>query len=257
VADDDMLAFSNELAYKILLSFFPFMLFLVSLLGFLNLEDSHLMERMYGALPGEISGTVSRFMEELRERRSAGLLSAGLLMSVYSASNGFRAVMSGVNKAHGYRDERGWIKKTALCAALMLIFTCSIVVMLVLWIFSDAIVEATRAFLPFSVSVAAQWVSAIVAWVVLVGATAWIYHLACSKGGNGWRVLPGACATVTLWAISSEVLALFFMQYSNIPLIYGSIAGMFMLVVWLNLVAFFLLLGNAINALIWRVVVVR
>jgi len=247
-----MFAFSNELAYKILLSFFPFMLFLVSLLGFLNLEDSPLVARMYGALPGDITDTVMRFVDELRERRSAGLLSAGLLMSVYSSSNGFRAVMSGVNKAHGYKDERGWIKKTVLCAVLMLIFACSIIIMLVLWIFSDAIVKGTRDFLPFSVSIVAQWASAIVAWVVLVGATAWIYHLACSKGGNGWRVLPGACATVTLWAISSEILALFYTQYSNIPVIYGSIAGMFMLVVWLNLVAFFLLLGNAINALLWR-----
>lgn len=237
--NDDLFALSNELAYKILLSFFPFLVFLVSLLGFLDLEGWQLFE----ALPVDAGAVVGNFIAELKTRPSPGLLSASLLVAVYSASNGFRAVIRGVNKAHGYHDNRNWIKKTALCAALMMIFTFSIIVMLALWIFSDAI----AALLPFPLTLVKLAASAV-SFAVLIGATASIYYLACARHGAG-RIFPGACATVALWAISSEAFGIFITHFSNISVIYGSIAGVFILIIWLNLITFFLLLGNSINAL--------
>lgn len=247
--DDDLFALSNELAYKILLSFFPFMVFLVSLLGFLDLQDSDAIMRFFENLPQDIAATLNNFIAELQARPSAGLLSASLIVAMYSASNGFRAVMRGVNKAHGYVDKRNFIKKTAICAALMLIFTFSIVIMLGLWIFSDALVSTLAPFLPINLNLAIRITSAVIALVVLVGSTTWIYYLACAKPKKG-KLLPGACVTVLCWAIASEAFAIFVGQFSNISVIYGSIAGIFILIIWLNLISFFLLLGNSVNSLL-------
>jgi len=230
--DDDLFALSNELAYKILLSFFPFIIFLVSLLGFLDLEDFHFIAELFEALPADIAAVAVNFVAELQARPPMGLMSASLLVSIYSASNGFRAIIRGVNKAHGYRDERSWLKKTFLCAGLMAIFTFSIVVMLAVWLFSHGVV------------------SAVLSVALLIGVTAGMYRLACSRRENGAALLPGACVTVVLWAVSSEIFGIFISRYSNISVIYGSIAGIFILVVWLNLISFFLLLGNSVNALL-------
>ena len=240
--DDDLFALSNELAYKILLSFFPFIVFLVSLLGFLNLEDSPTAARLFEVLPADVESVVENFIAEIRSRPSPGLLSASLLVSIYSASNGFRAVIRGVNKAHGYNDDRSWIKKTALCAGMMLIFSFSIIVMLVFWIFSSAIF----AMLPFPFM---KLISAAISLTVLVGSTAWMYWLACARRGKG-KILPGACVTVVLWSISSEIFGIFINRFSNISVIYGSIAGVFILVLWLNIISFILLLGNSVNAIL-------
>ena len=251
VLEDDLLALSNELAYKILLSFFPFLVFLVSLLGFLNLEDSPFVAQMFEILPKDIGLVVENFVAELQAQPSGGLLSVSLLVSVYSASNGFRAVIRGVNKAHGYKDERSWTKKTALCAGLMLIFTISIILMLTLWIFSDSIIALLQQFFPFNASIAVRLTSAVISVLVLLAATAWMYRLACVlPHHNAGRILPGACTTVVLWSISSEVFGVFINRYSNISVIYGSIAGIFILIIWLNLISFFLLLGNTVNALL-------
>jgi len=247
--DDDLFALSNELAYKILLSFFPFMVFLVSLLGFLHLDDSSFVHRLFEALPIDVSLVMENFVGELQAQPSPGLLSASLLVSMYSASNGFRAVIRGVNKAHNCRDDRNWIKKTALSAALMLIFTFSIVVMLTLWIFGDALFDMFEHLMPFNTGIITQLATPLVSLTVLVVATTWIYRLACAKPNIG-RIFPGACATVALWAISSEVFGIFFSQFSNISVVYGSIAGIFILIVWLNLISFFPLLGNSINAVL-------
>ena len=247
--DDDLFALSNELAYKILLSFFPFMVFLVSLLGFLHLDDSSFIHRLFDVLPVDISLVMENFVAELQAQPSPGLLSASLLVSMYSASNGFRAVMRGVNKAHNFKDERNWIKKTALSTALMLIFTFSIIVMLTLWIFGDALLNMLSHFIPLNTGIVTQIATSVVSLSVLVVATTWIYRLACAKPKIG-RIFPGACATVALWAVSSEAFGIFFGRFSNISVVYGSIAGIFILIVWLNLISFFLLLGNTINALL-------
>lgn len=248
-AQDDLFSLSNELAYKILLSFFPFMVFLVTLLGFLNLENSPFVARLYEALPMDIGNVVKNFATELQSRPPKGILSISLMVSIYSASNGFRAVIRGVNKAHDYKDNRSFIKKTALCAGLMLIFCFSIIIMLSLWIFSDALLSWLAPHFSFNITMAAKLASAVIALAVLVAATAWMYYLACARHGTG-KILPGACATVILWAVSSEIFSIFISQYSNISVIYGSIAGIFILIVWLNLISFFLLLGNSVNALL-------
>lgn len=249
VIDDDLLALSNELAYKILLSIFPFMIFLVTLLGFLNLESSAFVLRLFEQLPADISIVFIDFISEVQERPSTGLLSISLLISIYSSSNGFKAVIRGVNKAHGYKDHRNFVTKTALCIALMLIFTFSIITMLVLWVFSDAIIAGLTTVIPFNINIVVKFFYTAIAFVMLVGVTALMYYLACARHGKG-KTLPGACATVILWAISSNVFAIFVSQFSNISIIYGSIAGVFILIIWLNLIAFFLLLGNSVNALL-------
>ena len=242
--DDDLFALSNELAYKILLSFFPFMVFLVSLMGFLDLQNFVLL---FENLPPDIAVTLNNFVSELQARPSRGLLSASLVVAIYSASNGFRAIIRGVNKAHNYIDKRSFIKKTALCAALMLIFTFSIVIMLGLWIFSDAILSTFV--ISRGLSIAFKIGFGLIALVILIASISWIYWLACAQHDTG-KILPGAVTTVILWAISSEVFAIFISNFSNISVIYGSIAGVFILIIWLNLISFFLLLGNSVNALL-------
>ena len=247
--DDDLFALSNELAYKILLSFFPFMVFLVSLLGFLNLQDTQTIMRLFENLPQDIATTLYQFISELQARPSAGLLSASLIVSIYSASNGFRAVMRGVNKAYGFNDKRSFIKKTAICAALMLIFTFSIIIMLGLWIFSEILLSTLIPHLPLGINITIRISSALIAIGVLIASISWIYWLACAQRDKV-RILPGACTTVILWFIASEAFAIFISQFSNISIIYGSIAGVFILIIWLNLISLFLLIGNSVNALL-------
>ena len=247
--DDDLFSLSNELAYKILLSFFPFLIFLVTLLGFLRLEDSPVVHQLFELLPDDIGYVIENFVTGLQAQPQAGLLSFSLLVSMYSASNGFKAIVRGVNKAHGYHDGRSLLKKTALSLGLMLIFTFSIITMLVLWIFSDAIIAALQHLVPFDTLMLVRVASAGIALAVLIGTTSWMYYLACAQRGE-CRIFPGACATVALWAISSNIFGIYISRFTNISLIYGSLAGIFILIIWINLISFFLLFGNTINALL-------
>ncbi|MCL2015154.1 MAG: YihY/virulence factor BrkB family protein [Defluviitaleaceae bacterium] len=247
IIEDELFSLASELAYKILLSFFPFLVFLVSVLGFLNLQDSPLVYQLFEMFPEDIAQVIVNFMVELTIGTSGGLLSGSLLISVFSASNGFRAVMRGVNKAHGFKEERGFFKSLLLSIGLTFIFAFSLVSMLALWVFGNNIVHALRQFFDFDIGLALQATSAAVAFVALVVLIALVYRLACVRRTV---VLPGALTTVLLWAVSSSIFSLVIDNVVNFSMIYGSIAGVFILIIWLNLIALFLLLGNTINSII-------
>ena len=254
--EDELFAASNELAYKLLLAFFPFLVFLISLLSFFTAEDSRLVLLLYETLPDDISALVARFLEESQLVRSRGLLSAGLLVSIYSSSNGFRAIIRSVNKAYGQKDTRHWLKQTVLCISLMLLFTFSLIVMLVLWMFGDAFVGLIRSVVPLSdfIYSVMQWGAMAISWGVLTLTAMIIYRLALVPLKNGARgsfksFFPGAGLAVAASLIASEVFGFVIARFSNFSVLYGSIAGVFILIIWLNLIAFILLLGNTFNAL--------
>jgi len=235
------------LTYRVLLAFFPFLIFLMSLLGFIDLDTSAIIEPMYSVLPGDVAVLVADFLQGLEETRSRGLLSAGLFFSVYNSANGFRAMIRSANAAFDTRDERGIVKQVLLSLAMMLLFATVIVVMLVMLVLGryvwDLFVhdDLEALFIPLSTAGAL---------VVMTFATMLMYKLALAKKIRLRQVMPGAVVTVLAWAVSSGVFGFAITNFTQYPAIYGSIAGVFILILWLNLISVILLVGNEINALL-------
>ena len=235
------------LTYRVLLAFFPFLIFLMSLLGFIQLDTTAILAPLSYALPGDVAALVSEFLQGLEQTRSRGLLSAGLFFSVYNSSNGFRAVIRSTNAAFETRDSRGIVKQVALSIGMMTLFALSIVVMLIMLVLGRYIWDI---FIPDNLEILFLPLSAAGAFLVMFFAIMLIYKLACAKPLKLRQVLPGALFTVLAWAVSSAIFAFAIPNFTQYPAIYGSIAGVFILILWLNLVSVILLIGNEMNALL-------
>jgi len=221
-----------SLTLRVLLAFFPFIVFLMSLMGFLEIDTYAILEGLYDVLPPDISALVANFVLELSETRSAGVLSAALFFSVYNTSNGFRAIIRATNSAYNIDERRGLVAQIFLSFALMLLFAGALIVMLALLVFWRHIWG---------------YVAALFALFVF---TAFIYKLACAKPLPLRHILPGAAITVIAWVVTSSLFGIVTHSFTQLPVIYGSIAGVFLLILWLNTVATILLAGNEINALL-------
>jgi len=235
------------LTYRVLLAFFPFLIFLMSLLGFTQLDTSAILAPIYYILPGDVATLVSDFLQGLEQTRSRGLLSAGLFFSVYNSSNGFRAIIRSANLAFDTRDRRGIVLQVALSLALMLLFAFALLVMLVMLVLGRHIWDI---FVPDDLEVLFRPLSAIGALVVMAFATMLIYKLAPARKLRLLQVLPGAIFTVVAWAVSSAVFGFVIPNFTQYPAIYGSIAGVFILILWLNWISVIMLIGNELNALL-------
>ncbi|MCL2528188.1 MAG: YihY/virulence factor BrkB family protein [Defluviitaleaceae bacterium] len=245
--EDQVMERAAGLTYRILLAFFPFFIFLMSLLGFTQLDTSAVLAPIYYVLPRDVAVLVEEFFQGLEQTRSTGLLSTSLFFSVYNSVNGFRAIVRSANAAFGTQDRRGFVKHAALSLALMLLFAFTIVVMLVLIVLGrhiwDIFIhdELEMLFMPLSTAGA----------LVIMGlATTLIYKLAPARKLKFLQVLPGAALTVIAWAVSSAVFGFVIPNFTQYPAIYGSIAGFFILMLWLNLITVILLIGNEFNAML-------
>jgi len=236
------------LTYRILLAFFPFLIFLMTLMGFMDIDETAILEGLYFVLPGEVAVLVANFVYELGDIRSAGLLSTALFFSVYNTSNGFRAIVRITNHSYGVEENRGIVFQVGVSFLLMLLFAFTLIVMLGLLVFGRQI---WGFFFPGGPELFYTIASGGGALVILVLVTMTIYKLSCAAKMRFRNVLPGAVLTVVAWAVISAVFGFVIPNFTQYPAVYGSIAGVFILILWLNIICAVLLVGNEVNATLW------
>jgi len=233
------------LTYRILLAFFPFLIFLMSLIGFLDVDKDGMLEGLYKVLPGDISQLVAEFVIELGDVRTGGIMSTALFFSLYNTNNGFRAAVRCINLSWDEEGQMGLVRQVLLGLALTLLFTVAIIVMLGLVAFGR---QLWLIFFPAGNELMFTVASGFSAVVVLAFATMLIYKLANARKLIFSQVLPGAAITVVGWVVASTLFGFITQNFTQYPAIYGSIAGVFILMLWLNTVAVLLLVGNEFNA---------
>jgi len=173
------------------------------------------------------------------------------LFSIYSACGGFSAMTRCLNKAYGQTDQRGFIHRFALCLLMMVIFALSIITMVITLVFPGNLLTLLSEIFPIPASIETLlfWIGTVASLFVLILTVMLIYGIAHAKKTAFAGLLPGAAVTVLLWSASSYGFSFFINKFSRMSAIYGSIAGVFMLTIWLNLVSLFLLIGNEVNSL--------
>src|SRR5919112_2218199 len=105
---DDMMTYAAALAYRILLALFPFIIFLLTLLGALGLSNffDRLLNQARAALPPDGYDLLARVIGEIRGQPREGLLSASILFALWAASTGMRSVMNALNVAYKVEETR-------------------------------------------------------------------------------------------------------------------------------------------------------
>jgi membrane protein len=234
-----------ELTYRVLLAFFPFIIFLMAWVGFLQVDEGVLLRHIPSIFPEDVAQLILGFLHDLSTAQSRGLLSTGLFFAVYNTTNGFRAVIRVVNHAYEIEDRRGLPKRILLSFVLMILFTLGLVFTVGALMFGA---EVWAWLFPRAPGILFSIIRIAGASAALIIITSVIYKISCAKKLPLRRVLPGACVAMAGWVIASAVFGFVITNFTQYPAIYGSIAGVFILILWLNLICVILLVGNTLNA---------
>ncbi|PJO45257.1 YihY/virulence factor BrkB family protein, partial [Lysinibacillus xylanilyticus] len=87
-------------AWFFLLSFFPLLIFLVTLLPYLNLKSTQVYSFLVNIMPDEVYRLIEDTLDEILTNRNSSLLSVGILGTIWSASKGINALIRALNKAY-------------------------------------------------------------------------------------------------------------------------------------------------------------
>ena len=252
VKRDDIFALASQLAYYLVLSFFPFLMFLFTLIGFINLDSTTVLEALQTILPITVFELVETIILEIVDSQNTGLLGVSVLLAVWTASSGFRAVIKGVNKAYNLHENRNYIRRAIMSFLSIIALAITILLSLSLLVFGDVISKHLISNLPFSEVLNIVWnilrYGVIILILILIFAS--IYRYTPAEKVKWKYVLPGAVFTTIGWLIISVVFSFYINNYSNYSRFYGSLAAVFILMIWLFLTSIIFMLGVEINAVL-------
>ena len=149
VNNDDIFALGAQLAYYLILAFFPFLIFLLTLVGFSRLNSADILDGLRTILPNNVFTLVDTTVVEIVDTQNAGLLGASIALSMWSASSGFRAVIKGVNKAYDIREHRSFIKRAFIAIFFTLALALIIMLTLAMLVFGEIIGKYLISVFPF------------------------------------------------------------------------------------------------------------
>ena len=199
--DNEITALATKLTYHLIFALFPFLIFLISLVGFFNIQADYLMTEVSSILPGEIADMVNNVINEVVDTRNPSILTTSLVLALYTVANGFRSIMRGINRVYVQKDERHFLKRWGLCLVLVLVLAAAIIFSLLGVIFGGAIQNLfpTNAFVDGVFSV----FGVLVTFAILLFAVVLIYCLSSAKKHRFLHLLPGAVLTILVWGISA------------------------------------------------------
>lgn len=240
------------LSYYFLFSLFPALLFVVALLSYLPLAG--VQERMLGygreMMPPAAAMTLENTLDEIVNARRGGLLSLGILATLWASSNGMASLMSTLNAVWGVREARAWWKRRLLAVLLTIGFSVFIIAAMVLMVFGPKIGGLVANWFGLGDVFTVLWNVVSIPIVVacaLIGIQL-VYYLAPARARHWHWITPGAAVALVAWLAMSFGLRLYVSHFGNYSATYGSIGGVILLMLWLYLSSLVFLIGAEIDA---------
>jgi membrane protein len=252
-SDDKLTHWAAALTYYGVLSIFPALLALVSILGLIGSSAIQpLMDNLTTVAPGPAKEIVTGALEALQQSSGTGVVFVvALAAAIWSASGYISAFMDASNAVYDIEEGRPIWKKLPLrlgITVLMLVLLAAGAVAVVL---TGPVAEAAGNL--FGVGDSAVQVWNIAKWPVLVLIASFmfavLYYSAPNVKQPGVRsVLPGGVLAVVLWVVASAAFALYVASFGSYNKTYGALGGVIVFLVWLWLTNLAILLGAEFNA---------
>ncbi len=250
-----MPTYAAALAYRILFSLFPFLIFLTTLLAFLGIPEffDWMRERAAYVLPGPAMEQVNTVLDEL-ERPQGGLMSLAIALTVWSASTAVMGTMNALNVAYGVTERRPLWKRVPVS----ILYTLALAVMLI----TAAVMMATG---PSLLTALAHYVGldtlfmTVWTWLrwplaacVMLLAVAIVYYAAPNLKQRFHLMTYGAVVAVSSWIMATLAFGYYVQHFASYSKSYGSVGAVIVLLFYFFLSAAALLLGAEVNAVIMR-----
>ena len=239
-----------ELAYFLILTFFPIMICISAFVNELHLNLSGLVDHADPFLPEGGLGIFQDYLTYIDTNQSSTMLFTGAFLTILFASAAVRGLMNFMRELYGRATFRGLgqVVASVLFSVLLLatIYLSLAVVVTGNWFFHllgqmlrlEGLVERFGTW---------QWVKYLLLLAMVFLFILLLYRFAAPLDKPRPPVVPGALAAAAALAVASMIFSLMMGSSTRYNLIYGSLASVIIMLVWLYLCGNILILGNVLN----------
>ncbi len=246
---DHVMEMSRSMAYSFILSIFPAIIFLFTLIPYIPIEhlDVAILKNLEQVLPLGIYEVAQSTIYDIVARPQTGLLSFGFLFTLYASINGIAAMITVFNKCYRTHDNRSFIRRIAISVQILFLLLFCVVVSIALQIIVEMIFNEIS-FYEQGQIIFLSIIRYLLPYLLFLMSFSLIYSLAPAIT-HPWKFFSLGSLIAAFLAVSfSIVFILYFNNFSSYNKVYGSIGALIGLMLWIYFMSLIVLLGFEINA---------
>ena len=250
--DDSISAFAAQAAFFTILSVFPFLMFLLTLLNYLPISVTGLQDFILDIFPSVVSSVITDLLEEIRVQATGTILSVSVLAALWSASRGTLAIVRGINAVYGHKEQRNYFRLRAISALYTLVFAVLLIFTLVLLVFGNQVYHFIVSHIPLLGDTAFLILSMrpLIIMLLLTFFFLLLYMVIPSRKVKFFHALPGAVLSAGGWLGFSFLFSFYIDHMGRFSRIYGSLTAVAVCMLWLYFCMYILFIGAEINLIL-------
>lgn len=249
----DIARWSVSIAYYITLSLFPLLIVLGTVLPYFNISADTIVPYLDSVIPAPLLQVIGPTIENMLTVPKGGLLSLGILVTIWSASKGMNYVQKGVDGAYGLTGTRFYITSRIASIVTFIVIIVLFIAFMLASTFGQPLLESLLAFFGWDSGILRHYTA--IKWLVTAGGMLLtfmlIYRITPNIKHRFRDVLPGAALAAVCLMVLVQLYA-FYLGLSSSLTAYGVLSGIFVLMVWLRLLGYIVLLGAVLNATLFE-----
>lgn len=254
--DDDGMAIASHVALSLLMTIFPFIIFVAALAGFVG--DAELAQQVADIIfeiwPQQVAGPIATQVHDVLTGATPGLLTVSAAVAVFLASNGVEAVRTALNRAYRCTESRSIFFRRGQSLVFIAIGGVASLMLAFLGVLGPTafafLAKHFPELLPFEEiynGLRAIVTAALMAFVLVAA------HLWLPQNRPPTRQLwPGVVGTLFLWFVAGKVFAFYLGKFANYAATYAGLASVVTAIFFLYLIALIMILGAEVNAALSR-----
>ena len=255
--EHDAFATAKAAAYSAILTFFPALLVVGSVLAISRKTAAYLREISYALdriLPAG-SATALAYLKGGSSQRSVGLIVSASLLTLWTASGVMISWMEGFRLCYELPKTWGLVKERLIAFELVILAGIPLTFATIL-VASGSRIERNVLFHlnhEFGFYVLLMWTAIrwMIAILTSIAVIALIYHNAVPRTQPWPSVLPGATLATAMWFAATMLFSWYLQRYADYSIIYGSLGVGIALLVWMYMISMVILVGAEFNAMLF------
>ena len=248
----DISSHAANAGYFILMSVFPALLLILSLLRYTTLDAQDLLALLEGFLPQALMDWVERIVISTYAHTSTAVISVSAVGTLWSASRGIYGLMTGLNEIYDVPESRGYFQTRLVCMVYTFLFLVVLLVTLVLGVFGDGLLQLLP---PASGGLGLLLTEVLdLRFFLMLFLQTGLFtamFMVLPNRHNGFREsLPGAVLASAGWLIFTQLFSVYVEHFGGYNNIYGSIYALALSMLWLYCCMSIVFFGGALNVIL-------
>ena len=242
-----------SLAFRFFMALFPFILFLMSIIPYIPIENFHeqLMDLMHQLLPGNAFDMAEETINDLINKKHNTLLSFGFIFAFYLASNGVKSMINAFNQSYHSVKKINFFEKQYRAIIILVILTLLMVVAIGLSVFWNTIMTKLIAYGYLedgALIYAIKFGKFLVLLFLFFLGISSLYYFGSLKDQKFRFISAGSTLATLLSILLSGGFAFYVNNFASYNKVYGSIGTLIVIMLWLYFNSLVLLIGFELNA---------